>query len=113
MSNLTVTIPHKLTRGEAKRRIQEQIAGLRRQHGSMFSDIKETWQDDRLDFSLTAMSQTVSGHLTIDDTAVHLEVVLPWLLNMLAGKVKSSIEQQGRLLLGNSPHKPGNVPKPG
>src|ERR1043166_5079778 len=33
MSNLTASIPHQLTRAEAKRRIQDQVGTLRSQHG--------------------------------------------------------------------------------
>jgi hypothetical protein len=99
MPNLTASIPHQLTRAEAKGRIQDQVGTLRQQKGVPISNLQETWTGDRMDFSVNAMGQAISGHLTVDDHMVHLDVALPWLLNMLAGAVKHRIEQQGRHVL--------------
>lgn len=99
MQDLTASVPHRLTRAEAKRRIQDQVQLLRQQQG-IVTNLSDAWTDDTMTFSLTAMGQSMSGRLTVDDQAVHLTVTLPWLLRMLAGTVKSRIEQQGRLLLG-------------
>jgi hypothetical protein len=77
MPDMTATIPHQLTRAEAKRRIQDQIGVVRQQYGSMFTNLQETWTGEAMAFSLTAMGQSLSGRLTVDDQAVHLTVALP------------------------------------
>ena len=94
MPNLTASIPHQLTRAEAKRRIQDQIGVLRQQHETMFANLKQTWTGDTMEFSAAAMGQSISGHLTVDDHAVHVDVALPWLLSMFAGTVKQRIEHE-------------------
>ena len=99
MPNLTASIPHQLSREEAKRRIQEKIAEARRQYGHYLTNLQETWVGDRLTFAVTALGQSVSGHLTVEDQAVHLEIALPLFLSFVAGAVKQQIEQQGRKLL--------------
>src|SRR2546423_1061202 len=99
MPDMTASIPHQLTRAEAKQRIQEQVSILRQQQGALLSNLQETWSADTMAFSLSAMGQSISGHLTVEDHAVHLTVALPWLLRMLAETIKPQIEQQGRLLL--------------
>jgi len=99
MPDLTATIPHQLTRAEAKRRIQEQLGAMRQQHGNLLTNLQETWTGDSMAFSASALGQSISGHLTVDDQAVHLTVALPWLLRMVAETVKARIEQRGRLLL--------------
>jgi hypothetical protein len=99
MPDMTATIPHQLGREEAKRRIQSQLASFRHQHNSLFAGLQETWTGDTVAFSLSAMGQSLSGHLDVGDQAVHVTVVLPWYLRMLASSLKSKIEQQGRLLL--------------
>jgi putative polyhydroxyalkanoate system protein len=99
MPNLTASIPHQLTRAEAKRRIQNQIGVLRQQQGTVLRDLKETWTGDRMDFSAAAMGQSISGRLTVDDHAVHVDVALPWLLSMVAGTVKQRLEQQVKQIL--------------
>ena len=99
MPNLTASIPHQLGRAEAKRRIQDGLAQARQQHAALLGAVQETWTGDRLAFSVSAMGQTVTGHLDVDDQAVHVDVVLPLFLAMLSGTVKQAIEQQGRRLL--------------
>lgn len=100
MRNLTATIPHQLTRAEVKRRIDEQVAFLRRQQGGVPVDLQTTWVHDTMTFSAGALGQSISGHLTVDDQAVHLTVVLPWLVSILAGTIKQKIELSVRQALG-------------
>jgi len=99
MHNLTASIPHQLTREEAKRRIRERVDILRMQHGSMLGNLKETWSGDRMEFSTRAMGQEISGHLLVDDQAVHASIALPWLLRMLAGATQQKLESEVRQLL--------------
>jgi putative polyhydroxyalkanoate system protein len=99
MKNLTASIPHRLTRDEARRRIQTEIAKLRQQHGALLHDVMENWTGDRLDFAVSAAGQSIRGFLVVADHAVDIEVELPWLLAMLAGPVKQRVECEGRLLL--------------
>ena len=109
MPDMTLSIPHQLTRAEAKRRIQEQIADLRRQHGHLLTNLQEKWTDDTLKFSATAAGQSVSGQLTVEERVVHLRVALPWLLSMLAGTIKHRIEAEGGKVLGQLGHEsPGS-----
>lgn len=100
MPDMTASIPHQLTRAEAKRRIQEHIGLVRQQYASVMMNLQETWTDDAMTFSFSAMGQGISGRLNVDDQAVHVTVALPWLLRMIAETVRPKIEQQGRLALG-------------
>jgi hypothetical protein len=103
MRHLTASIPHQLPRAEVKRRIHEQMERLRHQRGALLADIQETWTGDAMNFSVSAMDHSISGHLAVDDHMVHLTVALPWLLSMLVGTVKQTIEQRGLQLLSSRP----------
>jgi putative polyhydroxyalkanoate system protein len=96
---MTVSIPHQLSRAEARKRVEEMIAQLQRQYSSMVSLVEEKWVGDTLHFSMAAMGMTVSGQVFVEDQAVRLEMALPWALSMLAGSMRQSIEQEGRKLL--------------
>jgi len=102
MQSLTLSIPHRLSRAEARRRIQEEVVRLKSQYGAMLGNVEERWTGDTLAFSLTATGVTLSGHVYVEDQVVRLDIPLPWPLAMLAGGVKQRIEQQGRKLLGSS-----------
>jgi hypothetical protein len=99
MSNLTITIPHQLGREEAKRRISEQTSQLFGQQGALLERAEHRWEGDTMHFHVGAMGQSFSGTALFTDQTVHLEVALPWILKVLAGGLKTQIEQQGRKLL--------------
>jgi putative polyhydroxyalkanoate system protein len=102
MQNLTMSIPHRLTRAEARRRIEDGVAQLKRQYGGTLGNLDEHWTGDTMAFTLTVTGVTLSGHVYVEDQVVRLDMPLPWPLAMLAGGVKQQIEQQGRKLLGSS-----------
>jgi hypothetical protein len=95
---ITIVIPHELGRAEARRRIDEGVARLVGQVGAV-GELTRTWEGDVLRFSLTALGQVVSGDMTIGDREVRLEVLLPGIFGMIAGKVKGRLRDEGRLLL--------------
>jgi Putative polyhydroxyalkanoic acid system protein (PHA_gran_rgn) len=95
---LIVSIPHRLGRDEAARRLK---AGLTRAAASI-SILKvdeETWQDNRMIFRVRALGQAASGHLDVDDDPIRLEVRLPWLLQRFAEVAQVAIKNRGNLLL--------------
>jgi putative polyhydroxyalkanoate system protein len=100
MSNLTVSIPHQLSREEAKRRVEELVGNLQRQYGGMASRVEQSWTEDTMNFAVSAMGVSVTGEVLVTDDAVRLDVVLPFALAMLAGTVRQQIEEEGRKLLG-------------
>lgn len=96
---LVVSIPHNLGRAEAMRRLQGGMGSLKSQFGDKVASIDESWNGDRMDFSVGAMGQKVSGHLEVMEDQVRVEVQLPWILAMVAEKAKTFIQKQGTLLL--------------
>ena len=105
MQNLTASIPHQLSRAEAKRRIQEGVVKLRREQAALLGNLQETWRGDRMEFTGGVMGQSISGHLDVEDSAVLVEVALPGLLGMAAAALLPRIEREGRRLLGGPPAK--------
>jgi hypothetical protein len=45
------------------------------------------------------MGQTISGVLHVLDQSVRMDIVLPGLLGMIAGKITGQVKKQGTLLL--------------
>ncbi len=99
MRKLKVSVPHQLGRVEAKRRIDESIDQVRRQHGGLLGPIETQWQEDTLVFRVLPLGTPISGDVLVEEDVVYLEVALPWLLAALAGGVRQAIEKEGRLLL--------------
>ncbi len=99
MPNLTVSIPHQLSRAEAKRRIQDELGKLRHQQATLLGNLQESWTGDTMSFTIALLGQSISGHVAVKDQSVDIDVEFPWLVAQLAGALKQSIEQQGRRLL--------------
>lgn len=95
---VVVNIPHELGRAEARRRIDEGVGKLTSQIGAV-GDVQQAWKDDVLHFSLQAIGQTVTGTIVVLDREVRLEVHLPGIFAMIAGKVKGRLKEQGQILL--------------
>lgn len=95
---LIVSIPHRLGREEAKRRLK---AGLRRAVVGLpiLQVEEERWEGDSLFFCVRALGQAASGHLDVSEDHVRLEVTLPWLLQRFAKAAQLAIEKRGNLLL--------------
>jgi hypothetical protein len=98
---VTVSIPHKLGREEASRRIKNGFAAAREKGGGMMHFADETWTEDRVAFNISMLGQNAAGNIDIRDDHVVIDVSLPWLLAKMAEQAKVLIEKQGnRLLLG-------------
>ncbi len=95
---LVVSIPHRLGREEATRRLK---SGLTRAATSVpvLKVDEERWEQDRLIFRIRALGQAASGHLDVADDHVRLEVTLPWLLQRFAEVAQVAIRNRGKLLL--------------
>jgi hypothetical protein len=95
---LIVSIPHRLGREEATRRLK---TGLARAASSIpvLKVDEERWEENRMVFRVRALGQAASGHLDVADDHVRLEVTLPWLLQRFAEVAQVAIRNRGNLLL--------------
>jgi putative polyhydroxyalkanoic acid system protein len=95
---LVVSIPHRLGRDEAVRRIK---GGLSRAavNVPVLSVDEERWEGDRMFFRVRAIGQAASGQIDVADDHVRLEVMLPLLLQRFAQMAQTVIRERGQLLL--------------
>ena len=96
---LIVVIPHQLGRAEARRRLETGIGQLKNTFGGQYTSVEESWTDDRLDFRVAAVGQTVTGMLDVADESVRVELQLPWMLALIAQKAQAFLRREGTLLL--------------
>lgn len=61
-----VSIPHKLGKDEAIRRMKAGLRSVKTGYGQLLQVNEEIWSDDRLAFRVTALKQQASG--TIDSS---------------------------------------------
>lgn len=95
---LVVSIPHRLGREEAVRRLKTGLTRAAEKVPALSVD-EERWDGDRMSFRVRAIGQAASGHVDVADDHVTVEVVLPWLLQKFAEAARSVIQTRGNLLL--------------
>jgi hypothetical protein len=95
---LIVSIPHRLGREEALRRLK---TGLSRAATSIpvLNVDEERWDGDHMFFRVRALGQAASGHIDVGEDNVRVEVMLPWLLQRFAQMAQTVIRDRGTLLL--------------
>ncbi|MCA1510029.1 polyhydroxyalkanoic acid system family protein [Bradyrhizobium sp. NBAIM01] len=95
---LVVSIPHRLGREEAVRRLR---TGLGRAAASIpvMQVEEERWSGDTMAFRIRALGQVATGQVDVGDDQVRVEVVLPWLLQRFAEMAQATIRKRGQLLL--------------
>jgi len=95
---LIVSIPHKLGKDEALRRLKPAL-GKAAENFPVLKVDEQAWCGDRLDFRVRALGQVAVGNLAVGEDTVRLEVTLPWLLHKFAEVVQKTIAGRGRNLL--------------
>ena len=95
---LIVSIPHSLGKEEALRRLKDGLANAM-SGVSLLTVEEQTWSGNRLTFRVHTLAQSASGTIDVEERAVRLEVVLPWMLAKFAKAEQSAINARGRVLL--------------
>ena len=94
-----VSIPHRLGREEAVRRIRGGFECARSQFAGILNISQHAWSGDRLTFQASAFSQRAAGTIDVLDDSVRIEVTLPWLLASIAEKLAPAIRRESVLML--------------
>ena len=97
---VTITCPHRLSREEARSRIQSGIGQARAQFAGQLAGVEERWNDYRMDFRVSVLGQGLTGRVDVLAEAVRIDIDLPWVLAMLAEKIRGQVQQRATKLLG-------------
>jgi hypothetical protein len=98
---VTVSVPHKLGREEARRRIAEGFGQLQQQMtgGMGLVSCQQRWEGDWLHFEASALGQKMSGRLVVSDDSLGIEIDLPEILAALAERIAGKLKETSRQLL--------------
>jgi hypothetical protein len=96
---LIVSIPHRLGKDEAVRRLKSGLASAQAGYSHLFTVQEEIWTGDHLQFRVSALGQAASGTIDVLEDQVNLAVYLPWLLAKVAAAVQPLVRKEGTLLL--------------
>jgi len=95
---IEVDLPHSLGKDEARRRIANNIHRLT----DFFpggGHVESGWAGDQLNLSVHALGDSVQSTIDVEETKVHLKVLLPGLLGAFAGPIQAALQKKGDILL--------------
>ena len=93
---LVVSIPHRVGRQEAKRRVDAGVSRLGPELGAVVGGLDYSWNADTLNFRAAAMWQTITGRIEVLDDTVRVEIDLPWMMRLLGDTITKRV--RGRAL---------------
>jgi len=100
---LIVSIPHRLGRQEARRRLDRGIGRLRPELGALVNGLDYSWEGDTLNFNASAMWQTITGRIEVLNDALRIEIDLPWIMSLLSDTIAAQVRGRGTALLAKPP----------
>ena len=95
---IDIDLPHNLGKDEARRRIANNIHKLQ-DHIPGAASVKSGWTGDQLNLQVAAMGEAVNATIDVQETKVHLKVLLPGMLGMFSGLVQAALQKKGSVLL--------------
>jgi len=96
---LTVSVPHRLGREEAVRRLKGGLSHVASNLGALITIEREVWEGDTLTFQMRGFGQSASGTIAVFDDSIRIEVMLPWLLAKLGERLLPALKKETTLLL--------------
>jgi hypothetical protein len=105
---IVISVPHRLGRDEARRRIAAEIERLKSAYVDKVAQSDVQWTGDSARVRVVALGQEIAGLIDVQVDVVRIEVALPWILAALTGRLQGTITSsaQDALRLEDKSKKP-------
>jgi putative polyhydroxyalkanoate system protein len=100
MPKFGVSVPHTLTKDEARSRLERFIEMLEAKFAGKVSDMQQSWEGDTLRFHFKTYGIPLDGGITVADNELKLAGDLPFTAMMFKGKIESEIREQLERIVG-------------
>ena len=88
---MTVTVPHALTKDEAKRLIRNLLDELKKQYSGLIKDYEETWNQFTGNIRFSAKNFDIVGSIEIKNTEIAVKLKIPLFANIFRARIKLEI----------------------
>jgi len=95
---IEVDLPHQLGKDEARRRIANNIHRLE-EHIPGKAQVESGWAGDQLNLKVQALGDSVQATIDVEESKVHVKVLLPGMLGMFSGIIQGALQKKGGVLL--------------
>jgi len=100
MPSIKIVVPHAHGQQQASDRLLGFMTQMKQQYKDQVSDLQETWQENRLDYSFRTFGLKVRGAVEVQEQQVSLHADLPLAAIMFKGKIEQEIRSTLERVLG-------------
>ena len=98
MATIDIRRQHTLSKDEAKKRAEELARGMEQKLG-----IRWKWAGDNIEFDApSGAAKGATGKVTVEASAVRVEIDLPFLLRAMKGMVESKVTEKLDTVMGKA-----------
>ena len=94
MPKFGVSVPHTLTKDEARSRLDRFIEMLEAKFANQVSDLQQSWDGDTLASNSKRIGIPLNGGITVAENELNLAGDIPFAAMMFKGKIESEIREQ-------------------
>jgi hypothetical protein len=91
MSDLIVSVSHRLSQDEALRRIRAVAAHAKVQYSDKINDLHDSWNGYIGAFDVSGMGQKASGTVAVNPSDVTVQITLSFAASLFKSKIESGI----------------------
>ncbi|RYZ47709.1 MAG: hypothetical protein EOP49_20555 [Sphingobacteriales bacterium] len=99
MSDLNLSIPHKLSTEEALGRIKNLLGNLKKDHQDLIDKADESWDGNAGKFSFSVKGFDLAGLINVNSSSVDIKAKLPFAVSLFKGKISQVITDKATELL--------------
>ncbi|MCE9552463.1 MAG: polyhydroxyalkanoic acid system family protein [Planctomycetes bacterium] len=100
MPSIKINVPHAHGQQQASERLLGFMTQMKHQYKDQVSDLQETWEENRLNYSFRTFGMTVRGAVEVQEQHVSLHADLPFAAMMFKGKIEQEIRGTLERVLG-------------
>ncbi len=94
MPKFATSVPHNLTKDEARQRLERFAEMLEAKFANQVSDLQQSWEGDTLKFHFKTYGIPLNGGITVADKELNVAGDIPFAAMMFKGKIESEIREQ-------------------
>jgi putative polyhydroxyalkanoate system protein len=94
MPKFGVSVPHTLTKEDARSRLERFAEMLEAKFANQVSDLQQSWEGDTLKFHFKTYGIPLNGGITVADKELNVAGDIPFAAMMFKGKIESEIREQ-------------------
>jgi hypothetical protein len=89
-----VNVPHNLGKDQATERLKVFLEKVAERYKDQVSKMEGNWVENVLNFAMTTYGFTISGNMTVEESAVRLDGQLPFAALAFKGKIEKTISEE-------------------